>query len=58
MKEPKQGQQMNYKKGKMELYGMPKDVKPIIWFDQIFSNIWIIVLIILLFIQPQASFIP
>jgi hypothetical protein len=49
---------MDYKRGKTEIHGDPKDVKPAMWFDLIASNLWIVVLIALLFIQPAASFIP
>lgn len=46
-------------KGRVEIDGDPKEVKPMIWFDLLTSRlIWIAITIILLVVLPKSSFIP
>jgi hypothetical protein len=45
-------------KNKVEITGDPKDIKGLIWFDQICSKLWIVITIVLMLTVPQASFIP
>ncbi len=45
-------------KDKVEISGDGKDVKVLIWTDMITSKLWIILVIILQFTMPKASFLP
>lgn len=46
-------------KDKVEITGEPEDTKGLMWFDLISSRlIWIVLVVVLLFIAPKASFVP
>ncbi len=45
-------------KDKVEISGDAKDTKGLMWADMISSKLWILLVIVLLFTIPKASFIP
>lgn len=45
-------------KDKVEISGEAKDTKGLIWADMIGSKLWILLVIVLLFTMPKASFVP
>ena len=45
-------------KEKVEISGDVTDTKALMWFDMISSRLWIILVIVLLFTIPKASFLP
>jgi hypothetical protein len=45
-------------KNKVEISGDPKDIKGLMWLDMITSKLWIVLVIVLLFTVPKASFVP
>lgn len=46
-------------KDKVEITGDSEDTKGLMWFDLISSRlIWIVLVVVLLFVAPKASFVP
>lgn len=45
-------------KDKVEISGEAKDTRGLMWADMISSRLWVLLVIVLLFTMPKASFVP